>query len=78
MKTIVILIIFISSLSAPDPTVIKGKLKEVLSKKAMPLIDQKKTPPDRKEKTETNKNLQEDVDRLIFKAFYKYKVFRGF
>lgn len=71
MKTVLILIIFISSLSANDPTVIKGKLKEALKKRDIVVVKEKKALPIGGKKALPAKSLQEDIDQLVFKALYK-------
>lgn len=72
MKVILILILFIYSLSANDPTELKGKLKDVFDKPKVPLPKKKKTKSGKPVIFEEiiQKDLQAEIDQLVFKAFY--------
>lgn len=69
-NTLIILTFLTSSVPAKDPTVIKGKLKEVLEKQAEQVPVKEKTKSPKTIQKILSKNLQEDIDQLSFKAFY--------
>ena len=71
MKPLLFLLIFTSALFANDPTVIKGKLKEVLDKPKAIIPKNKKADEPKVIKETIKKNLQTEIDQLVFKAFYK-------
>ena len=72
MKKLLTILLFLTlSLSANDPTIIKGKLKEVLEKKEEKTVEKKKnTKTGKVIQKGFQKNLQADIDQLNFKAFY--------
>lgn len=70
MKTILLLLLLISSLHGNDPTELKGKLKDALNKFKEPTPPQKKTKTSKTREKTPKSNLQKDINLLIFKAFY--------
>ena len=70
MKYLILLILFTCSIKANDPTVPKGKLKEALEKRHKSSSQKKKTIQTNNVGNTTAAELQEDINQLVFKAFY--------
>lgn len=70
MKTIFFLVLCISSLHANDPTQLRGKLKDALSKQKAPPLKSKIKAKRNAPLKVLERDLQSEVNQLVFKAFY--------
>ena len=60
----------INTVFASDPTILKGELKAIFEKKVTPVKDKQQTKLVKPTKKMIHKKLQDDIDKLVFKAFY--------